>query len=224
MTAGFSSRWEELFAQALLIVDQAGGDRRAFDQWTFGGGTALMLQIGHRDSDDIDFFISDPQWLPLLNPLAQGYILDLAPSDYETDGTRVLKLIFPEVGEIDFICCTPLTPHDSEQREVCGRMVAVELAAEIVTKKIFYRGERLQPRDMFDIAAVVECLGESVLTEALAPYKERCAKAAAAVERMDPATVRGVMKNLRIRTRYEHVPDIAQKVSMNLLRKIAETK
>lgn len=30
---------------------------------TLGGGTALMLQIGHRDSRDIDLFLPDPQLL-----------------------------------------------------------------------------------------------------------------------------------------------------------------
>jgi len=30
------------------------------DSWTFGGGTALMLQIDHRESFDVDIFLDDP--------------------------------------------------------------------------------------------------------------------------------------------------------------------
>jgi hypothetical protein len=77
--------------------------------WSFGGGTALMLQIKHRESHDIDLFIDDAQYLPYLNPETQGYNPALAPSDYETDGMRALKIVFNGVGEIDFICCDPVT-------------------------------------------------------------------------------------------------------------------
>lgn len=31
-----------------------------------------MLQIDHRESDDIDIFLDDPQVLPFLNPETQG--------------------------------------------------------------------------------------------------------------------------------------------------------
>lgn len=51
------------------------------DRWSFGGGTALMLQIAHRESHDIDLFIDDPQILPFLNPETQCF--DLA---FESSG------------------------------------------------------------------------------------------------------------------------------------------
>lgn len=56
--------------------------------WSFGGGTALMLQINHRESHDIDVFIDDPQVLAYLNPETQEYPLSRLPDSYETDGTR----------------------------------------------------------------------------------------------------------------------------------------
>jgi hypothetical protein len=46
-----------LLRQANIVVDN----------WTLGGGTAMMLQIGHRESDDVDIFLSDPQLLGLLD-------------------------------------------------------------------------------------------------------------------------------------------------------------
>ena len=46
------SRWSELFDQAMMIIDQANAKGIGMDDWTFGGGTALMLQIAHRDSHD----------------------------------------------------------------------------------------------------------------------------------------------------------------------------
>ncbi len=47
------------------------------DPWSFDGGTALMLQLGHRESYDIDLF-TDPRYLPTcLNPETLGFELDL---------------------------------------------------------------------------------------------------------------------------------------------------
>ena len=57
------------------------------DSWTFGGGTALMLQIDHRESFDVDIFLA----------------LGINPDGYESDGSRTLKIVFENVGEIDFI-------------------------------------------------------------------------------------------------------------------------
>ena len=85
---------------AMAIIDQANAQGIGMNSWSFGGGTALMLQINHRESHDIDLFIEDAQYLPYLNPETQDYDLALAPSDYETDGTRALKIVFDGVGEI----------------------------------------------------------------------------------------------------------------------------
>ena len=57
------SRWEEMFDQAMVIRDQVGSSMDADWQWSFGGGTALILQINHRLSYDVDFFSDNPQHL-----------------------------------------------------------------------------------------------------------------------------------------------------------------
>lgn len=40
-------------------------------------GTALMLQINHRESFAIDILVNDPQVLPYLSPATQGYTLQV---------------------------------------------------------------------------------------------------------------------------------------------------
>lgn len=80
MNAPHPSRWPELFDMAMATIDQANGQGIGMHDWSFGGGTALMLQIKHRESHDIDLFIDDAQYLPYLNPETQGYDLALAPS------------------------------------------------------------------------------------------------------------------------------------------------
>ena len=159
MNTPLPSRWPELFDMAMAIIDQANAQGIGMNSWSFGGGTALMLQISHRESHDIDLFIEDAQYLPYLNPETQDYDLALAPSDYETDGTRALKIVFDGVGEIDFICCNPVTETPFTKAEIRGRNVRLQTPAEFLAKKVVFRGSHLQPRDMFDIAAVAQAMG-----------------------------------------------------------------
>ena len=214
------SRWEELFNIACEIIDLAGGDS-IVAPWSFGGGTALMLQIDHRESHDIDIFIDDPQVLPLLNPETQGYELSLNASAYDTDGTRSLKLSFAEIGEIDFICCGHLTENPTSTTEVLGRQVELETPAEIIAKKVFYRGGMIQPRDMFDIAAAIRHGDEDALEQALIPYADKCAIAKESAARMSPQLAVAGMKSLQnIRPRYRDLPETAQQQVIEFLARI----
>ncbi|WP_297844642.1 nucleotidyl transferase AbiEii/AbiGii toxin family protein [uncultured Roseibium sp.] len=214
------SRWEELFSVACQIIDLAGGDG-IVASWSFGGGTALMLQIDHRESHDIDIFIDDPQVLPLLNPETQDYALTLSPSAYDTDGTRSLKLSFAEIGEIDFICCGHLTENPTSTTEVLGRPVELETSAEIIAKKVFYRGGMIQPRDMFDIAASIRHGDADVLERALSSYADKCAIAREAAARMSPQLALAGMTSLQnIRPMYQDLPATAQKQVVEFLARI----
>ncbi|TNM62330.1 nucleotidyl transferase AbiEii/AbiGii toxin family protein [Aliirhizobium smilacinae] len=58
------SQWESLFDQSVSIIDQVNSSFKLLDSWTFGGGTALMRQISHRESFDVDIVIDDPHVLP----------------------------------------------------------------------------------------------------------------------------------------------------------------
>ena len=93
-----AGRWGDLFDQAVSIIDQANSEFPMIDRWSFGGGTALMLQIDHRESFDVDIFLDDPQLLPYLNPQKQGYLLDMKPDAYQSDGSRALKIVFSDVA------------------------------------------------------------------------------------------------------------------------------
>jgi hypothetical protein len=131
-----SCRWGDLFDQASSIIAQANSQFTVIDNWTFGGGTALMLHIDHRESFDVDIFLDDPQLLPYLNPQTQGYTLDMNPDRYQTDGSRMLKIVFADAGEIDFICAPSLTEHPTVAAEVRGISVLLETPAEIIAKKL----------------------------------------------------------------------------------------
>ena len=178
----------------------------------------MMLQIGHRESYDIDLFIDDPQVLPYLNPSTQGYILELNPDEYKTDGVRSLKMAFSGVGEIDFICAPSLTKDPFTQREVRGVQLDIETPGEIIAKKIHYRGGSLQPRDIFDLACVAKFYGDEYVIEILSPLKDKVGIALGVAERMEPDFAKGIIKQLQIRTEYQGILEIAHERTIAILK------
>lgn len=187
-------------------------------RWSFGGGTALMLMIDHRESHDIDIFLDDPQLLPYLNPETQGYALARLPDSYETDGARALKLAYRDIGEIDFICCSSILDDRFDHRQVRGQFVDLETPAEIIAKKVYFRGNSFQPRDMFDLAAVVEHYGPGYVMNALRKCgADRCAAALGVVEKASPAFVQSIIGQLMFREKNGHLVAEAQDISRKIL-------
>jgi hypothetical protein len=66
VTGSPKQEWAQLFRVACALIQQVNSEQEIIDYWTFGGGTAMMLQIDHRESRDVDFFLRDPQFLPSL--------------------------------------------------------------------------------------------------------------------------------------------------------------
>lgn len=129
------------------------------NHWTFGGGTAMMLQIDHRESHDIDIFLPDPQLLAFLDPQKRDFKLEVSP----TEGTRFLKLAFKDIGQIDFIVGSSMTLSPTTQQTIEGETVELENVSEIIAKKIYYRGSHIRPRDIFDIAAAAEKHADAIV-------------------------------------------------------------
>ena len=144
-------QWVRLFNHALACLDTIPATGAPMPDWTFGGGTVLMLRYNHRNSHDVDIFLPDPQWLPILDPERNDAVADLAADSVK--GPTFLKLVFPE-GEVDFIATLPRTSRPYEIRRIEGRDVAVETPTEIIAKKLYYRGSWLRARDVFDFAVV----------------------------------------------------------------------
>ena len=164
---GMPGVWRELFPPALALMvhleHQAPGT-----QWTFGGGTVLMLRIGHRMSKDIDLFVPDPQALGWVNPrlseAAEG-----VSTDYE-ENAEWIKLFLP-AGEIDIVAGATLTAHPFEVVRYLGHDLKLETCAEIVAKKMWHRGDRAKARDLYDLCAVADA--EPAAIEAAGPWFKR---------------------------------------------------
>jgi hypothetical protein len=136
----------------------------------------MMLQIGHRESHDVDIFLSDPQYLGLLNPDKNDFTFEVLPTEYNGDGAGFLKLAFENIGEIDFIVGHAMTDRPTRRQTIEGTEVLLETIPEIITKKIYYRGASIKPRDIFDVAAGAEKHQDEIIG-ALKAYRPEATRA-----------------------------------------------
>lgn len=145
--------WSGLFESAMSLLAQVASQGVKVPSWSMGGGTVLMFYYQHRQSKDVDIFISDPQFLSYLTPRLGGPSESLT-MEYK-ESANFIKLYLDD-GEIDFVVSAPLTAHPTVPHEVLGHRVMLETPVEIVAKKIWHRGDIATARDLFDLAFVIE--------------------------------------------------------------------
>ncbi|ANW05192.1 hypothetical protein LMTR13_01440 [Bradyrhizobium icense] len=211
--------WVRLFRIACAFIHQANAEQPLIDYWTFGGGTAMMLQIDHRESHDIDIFLPDPQLLAFLDPQKRDFKLEVGPTDYEGDGTRFLKLAFEGIGQIDFIVGSSMTTRPTIERIIEGEAVELETIPEIIVKKIYHRGSSIRPRDIFDIAAAAEKHADTII-EALRSYRGEVEGTLAALDKLNPDFVNGAIADLAIKTPYKSIAGTAIERTKTILRAV----
>lgn len=209
------SDWTQLFRIACALTQQA---NIATDDWTFGGGTAMMLQIDHRESNDVDIFLSDPQLLPFLDPRTHDFGIDIRPIAYRSDGAKSIKFVF-DTGEIDFVVAPALTSSPTIRATVEGVTVLLETIPEIITKKIYYRGAGMMPRDIFDLAAAGKQY-EAAIVQELRSYPDKVTEALAAMHGLRPRFVNDAIADLTIKDRYKELAKTALERSKEILRAV----
>jgi hypothetical protein len=201
------------------LIRQVNSEQIIIDRWTFGGGTAMMLQIDHRESHDVDLFLQDPQLLPFLDPQKHDFKFEIWPTDYDGDGTGFLKLAFKDIGEIDFIVSQPKTADPAIEREIEGEKTLLETIPEIIAKKIVYRGSTIRPRDIFDIAAAGEQYADAIIA-ALRPYKTEVTETLEAIERLNPEFINDAISQLMLREKFLPIAKTAIERTQKILRAI----
>jgi len=211
--------WARLFRIACALIRQVNAPASVIDRWTFGGGTAMMLHIRHRESRDVDIFLPDPQFLSFLDPAKHDFEFEIQPTDYRGDGARFLKLAFKDIGEIDFIVAGGLTFEPVSQARVEGETVLLETPPEIITKKLYHRGTAIKPRDIFDIAAAGRAHHEMIVAE-LKRYKDKVANALAVMDRLNPEFVDAAISQLAIKPEYADIARTARQRAEELLRAV----
>ena len=211
------SRWKDLLEEALRIIVAVNRNGDILGGWTFGGGTAMMLQVEHRESHDIDLFLDDPQLLPYVEATVAEMQFEIGPATYNGDGHGHLKVSFDGIGEIDFIVTGHVTDDFARMREVFGREVLLETVPEIIAKKIRFRGPRIQPRDVFDIAAAVEAGHGRKIKAALALLPDDVVETSERLAGLSPEYVETIISQLMIRPDFERLVPRAYSVAQELL-------
>ena len=201
------SDWERLFRIGRALIDQVNSEQTIIDHWTFGGGTAMMIQIDHRESHDVDLFLPDPQLLSYLDPKLHDFKFEIAPSGYGGDGTGFMKISF-EKGEIDFIVGREMTSAPTTTFEIAGVPTLLETVPEIITKKVVYRGKSFRPRDIFDMAAAAEQHADAII-EALRSYPDEVAKTIETLNRLNPDFANDSIAQLMLRDKYRDLSKTA---------------
>lgn len=153
--------WLKLFRRALDLIGSCSELKTPEPKWTFGGGTVLFMEFGHRYSKDIDIFLTDAQYIsyfsPRLNPVSESWMENNGGKYIESSHFLKIEIKDKESeGEIDFIVGPHLMSDYARPQEIEGRIVMVETPEEILAKKVFYRAENFTARDVFDFAFLIE--------------------------------------------------------------------
>ncbi len=149
-------------------------------RWTLGGGTGLALKLDHRISYDIDIFLEDAGHLRALSPNRNE--VTRAISDRWQEPGHYLRLEREE-GVIDLILAAQVTDLGPWYYRFRGRDIPVEEPAEILAKKLKYRGSRIIPRDIFDILAVLR-FDPAIATAAVEAAPDGARRAADRIRRI----------------------------------------
>jgi hypothetical protein len=211
--------WARLFRIARSLIRQVNARQPVIDHWTLGGGTAMMLRIDHRESHDVDIFLSDPQLLSFLDPQKHDFKFEILPTDYVGNGSSFQKLAFQDIGEIDFIVGHAMTPSPTIQITIEGEAILLETIPEIIAKKIYYRGASIKPRDIFDIAAAGEQHADSVI-DALRSYRDEVTATLTTIDKLNPDFVSSAIAELAIREKYRSVAETALERAKDILRSV----
>lgn len=175
--------WETLLSYALEQIKAANLPE---DSWVLGGGTVLMFNFEHRISKDIDIFVNNSQLLTYITPRLND-TLEHVVEDY-VEQTNFVRLMLDN-GEIDFIHAPSLLniPHSSFifQNKYT---IPIDSPAEIIAKKIKYRGDTFKPRDVFDLAVVCTHCKKDLMQHAtyLKPYLDEVDRS---IERLQDASL-----------------------------------
>lgn len=214
-----ASQWGLLLNRALAGLRSLEASGITNRHWTFGGGTALMLRLAHRDSHDIDLFLTDAQLLGYLSPRLTGEAI-WNTEDYD-EATNVLKLRYPE-GEIDFIVAGTISELPVEIFEFEGVQINIEHPAEIILKKMVYRDAGFKPRDLFDTAALLASDYADILRGQLHLVSKSKAALIERITSMPVGYFEAAMAELDILPGFEQMAVTARELVLDMVRSIPD--
>ena len=101
-----------------------------------------------------------------------------------------------------------------------GRAVALETVPEIIAKKVRYRGSRIQPRDIFDIAAAAATNDTADVIAALTLIPDYVRETISRMDVLSRDYVSSSIAQLALREQNKHLVDSAYDDALGLLRQV----
>lgn len=151
----FKKQKEMLYAAHLLLKE-----KKLLDITAFGGGTALAVCYwNHRFSSDIDMFMYGEE--NLIMNLRESNWNKTIEDKFKTIGYKkgnminhpaYLEFKITQEEKVQFLDVKKKTEIPFIEKEVFGININVESINEILAKKIFFRGNKGNSRDIYDIA------------------------------------------------------------------------
>lgn len=111
--------------------------------WYLAGGTALTLQVGHRRSLDLDFFIPQPDFAT--GKLVQRFTKEAWTTDILREGTVYGRLLGAKVSFIAYPFFIPKAPY-----HFYGAVRVLDIR-DIAVMKIIAISQRGKKRDFMDL-------------------------------------------------------------------------
>lgn len=137
-------------------------DNEIEDISALGGGTALAAYYwNHRYSTDIDIFIySKGKTIDRLRPNLWSDKVTKRMKDIGFDGDFKMHPIYTELAidensKMQFFDVNNYTDNPYNRIKLWGLECNIESIGEIIAKKIYYRCEKGNARDLFDIALAI---------------------------------------------------------------------
>lgn len=122
------------------------------------GGTGLGLRLGHRFSDDLDWFTPKPfeakKLIVKLNSLSEK------PTDIVQHGAQTIRAYYRKL-ETSFITYAQV-PANPERVEIAGAEIAIADISLLAAMKAAALHDRGARRDFIDVHAIVSLAGWSV--------------------------------------------------------------
>jgi hypothetical protein len=152
--------WKQLLPGIFAVIKEVEQQHGVSFPIRIGGGSMLLRRYRHRQSRDLDLFVTDARLARWCSPRHNDAASDLFP-DYGEDAAS-MKLIVG-MQEVDIIVAVPLIEGEAvDHITLHDRTVEIERPREILAKKVVYRGRNFQPRDVFDLACIANLEPEEV--------------------------------------------------------------
>jgi len=173
-----ASQWLDLLETAISAIGAVKGGTEV--EWAIGGGSALSLGLEHRIPDGVEIILDSAAVLNAVNPVRNAVTREAlrdrgsSTASCERLDNR-LRLTLQSRGWIEFATEASLVAGPLLECRILGISVLRERTADVVAKKVAFRGSRLSGLEVFDLACAFTLQPDETEAAARSPYVDDAA-------------------------------------------------